>query len=128
MRSVLTIGLLLFAGKCYPVPLACAAELREVQFGAAGGRQIDSVRDIRRIGKPWSYTKPVRPALPMVKNIGWVRNPIDHFILARLEHEGLAPAPQADPATLLRRVTIDLIGLPPTLDELNAFLADESSE
>ena len=74
----------------------------------------------------WSFTAPVRPPEPEVKNTGWVRNPIDRFILARLEREGLAPTPEADPARLLRRVSFDLTGLPPTLAELNAFLADSS--
>jgi hypothetical protein len=74
----------------------------------------------------WSFVPPRRPAPPAVKNPGWVRNPIDAFVLARLEREGMAPSPQADPATLLRRVTLDLTGLPPTVAELDAFLADRS--
>ena len=59
---------------------------------------------------------------------GWARNPIDRFILARLEQAGLAPSPEADPATLLRRVSLDLIGLPPSPDEIDAFLADRSPD
>jgi hypothetical protein len=74
----------------------------------------------------WSFTPPVRPPLPPVANTAWVRNPIDRFVLARLERENLAPSPEADPARLLRRVTFDLTGLPPTLAELDAFLADRS--
>lgn len=73
----------------------------------------------------WSFEVPVRPELPAVKDAEWARNPIDHFILARLDREGLAPSPEADRATLLRRVFLDLTGLPPTLEELDAFLADE---
>jgi hypothetical protein len=76
----------------------------------------------------WSFTPPVRPPLPQVKNTAWVRNPIDRFILARLEREGLAPSPEADRARLLRRVSFDLTGLPPTLAELDAFLADRSTD
>ena len=72
----------------------------------------------------WAYVPPVRHPLPAVKNQAWVRNTIDQFILARLEREGLNPSPEADRATLLRRVSLDLIGLPPTIEELNAFLAD----
>ena len=75
----------------------------------------------------WSFVPPVRPELPAVKNESWVRTPIDRFVLARLEKENLAPSPETDTATLLRRVTFDLTGLPPTPAELNAFLADTSS-
>jgi mono/diheme cytochrome c family protein len=76
----------------------------------------------------WAFVAPQRPALPAVKAAAWPRNPIDHFILARLEKEGLKPAPEADRATLLRRVSLDLTGLPPTPAELDAFLADTSAE
>jgi cytochrome c553 len=74
----------------------------------------------------WSFEKPRRAALPAVTQKGWVRNPIDSFVLARLEHEGLSPSKEADRATWLRRVTLDLIGLPPTAAELDAFNADKS--
>lgn len=63
---------------------------------------------------------------PQVQNTSWVRNPIDKFVLAKLQEKQLVPSPEADKATLLRRVTLDLIGLPPTPDELRAFLADTS--
>ena len=76
----------------------------------------------------WSFLPPERPALPAVQDRRWVRNPIDRFILARLEKEGLKPAPEADRATLLRRVKFDLTGLPPTIAEVDAFLADKSPE
>ncbi|MBX7074633.1 MAG: PSD1 and planctomycete cytochrome C domain-containing protein [Pirellulales bacterium] len=76
----------------------------------------------------WSLTKIERPAQPAVQKPEWVANPIDAFILARLEKEGLAPSPAADKVTLLRRVTLDLTGLPPTLAEVDAFLADDSPE
>ncbi len=75
----------------------------------------------------WAYKKPVRPTVPVVKNKAWGRNPIDAFILARLEKEGLQPAPEASKETLLRRVYLDLIGLPPSVKELDAFLADNSA-
>jgi hypothetical protein len=74
----------------------------------------------------WAYKKPVRPALPIVKNSVWPRNPIDNFILARLEKEGLQPSPEASKETLLRRVYLDLIGLPPSVKEMDEFLADTS--
>jgi hypothetical protein len=76
----------------------------------------------------WSFNVPVRPAEPAVQNRGWVRNPIDGFILARLEKESLKPSPEANRDQLLRRVSFDLTGLPPTLAELNAFLADTSPD
>jgi hypothetical protein len=70
----------------------------------------------------------VRPEPPAVRNRGWVRTPIDQFILARLEREGLKPSREADKVTLLRRVTYDLTGLPPTPEEVDAFLADRSPD
>jgi len=76
--------------------------------------------------KHWSFLPPVRPPLPTVKNAAWSRNGIDPFILARLERDGLAPSPEADRKTLIRRVTLDLTGLPPTPREVDAFLADPS--
>ncbi len=72
----------------------------------------------------WAYVKPVRPPLPAVGRAAWVRTPIDRFVLARLDAEKLAPSPEADRATLLRRLTLDLVGLPPTLEEIDAFTAD----
>src|SRR5262249_40598063 len=62
--------------------------------------------------KHWAYIAPIRPALPSVKNKAWARNAIDQFISARLEKEGLAPSPEAERAALLRRLSLDLIGLP----------------
>jgi Protein of unknown function (DUF1553)/Protein of unknown function (DUF1549)/Planctomycete cytochrome C len=75
--------------------------------------------------KHWAYGKPRRPALPEVNAAAWVRNPIDRFVLARLEKEGLAPSPEARKETSIRRLSLDLVGLPPTLEEVDAFLADE---
>jgi hypothetical protein len=69
----------------------------------------------------WSFVPPVRPALPNVKNERWVQNPIDRFVLARLEQEGLSPSRRADNSTLIRRLSLDLTGLPPTLEEVDAF-------
>jgi hypothetical protein len=74
----------------------------------------------------WSFLRPTRPPLPAVNNTTWPKNEIDAFVLAQLESAGLAPAPAADKITLLRRVTLDLTGLPPTPAEVDAFLADES--
>jgi hypothetical protein len=75
----------------------------------------------------WAFTPPRRPAVPKVA-LGPVRNPIDSFVLARLQREGLRPSPEADRTTLIRRVTLDLTGLPPTPAEVDAFLADRSPD
>ena len=74
--------------------------------------------------KHWAFVPPVRPALPAVKNAAWAHNPIDAFVLAKLETESLQPSTEADRATLLRRVSLDLTGLPPTPAEVDAFVAD----
>jgi mono/diheme cytochrome c family protein len=76
-------------------------------------------------GKHWAFVPPTLPEVPAVGDPSWARNPIDRFILARLDAEGLKPSPEAAKTTLIRRVTLDLIGLPPTLDEIDAFLADD---
>ncbi|HEX8916716.1 MAG TPA: PSD1 and planctomycete cytochrome C domain-containing protein [Humisphaera sp.] len=76
----------------------------------------------------WSYVPPVRPAPPAVKDAGWVRNPIDAFVLSRLEKEGLKPTAEADRTTLIRRASLDLTGLPPSPAEVDAFLADKSPD
>jgi len=77
--------------------------------------------------KHWSLIPPSRPVSPDVRSRGWVRNPIDRFVLARLEREGLKPSPEASKETLLRRVSLDLTGIPPTVAEIDAFLADGSA-
>ncbi len=76
----------------------------------------------------WAYVAPERPAPPVVKRSDWVRNPIDRFVLARLEAAGLSPSPEADRATLIKRLSIDLVGLPPTPEEVDAFVADTDPE
>jgi hypothetical protein len=76
----------------------------------------------------WAFRPPVRPPVQEVKYKAWIRNPIDSFILAGLEEKGLAPTPRADKQTLLRRVTFDLTGMPPTPEEINAFLNDNSPD
>ncbi|MFN3651734.1 MAG: PSD1 and planctomycete cytochrome C domain-containing protein [Armatimonadota bacterium] len=79
-------------------------------------------------GTHWSFRPIRRPAVPRVKNQAWVRNPIDAFVLAELERRGLSPAPEADRRTLIRRVTFDLTGLPPTPAEVQQFLTDRSPD
>ncbi len=75
--------------------------------------------------KHWAFQPVVAPPPPAVKDTGWVQSPIDNFILAKLEADGLAPAPVADKRTLIRRATFDLTGLPPTPAEIDAFLQDD---
>lgn len=76
----------------------------------------------------WAFIPPRRPPLPDVKNANWCKNPVDRFILARLEREGLTGTVEATKETLIRRVTFDLTGLPPTIAEIDAFLRDDSPE
>ncbi|MEP7339858.1 MAG: DUF1549 domain-containing protein [Acidobacteriota bacterium] len=76
----------------------------------------------------WSFVKPVRPAVPKVKDRAWVKNQVDAFVLAGLEAKGLKPSPAAPPRELLRRVYFDLIGLPPSPEEMAAFLKDPSEK
>ncbi|MEX1233140.1 MAG: DUF1553 domain-containing protein [Planctomycetaceae bacterium] len=93
-------------------------------------RQIEIIKQWIEQGaewqEHWSLLTPVRPDLPDVDHIGWADTPIDRFILARLEREGLAPSAPANRESLIRRVTLDLTGLPPTPAEIDDFLADES--
>ena len=76
----------------------------------------------------WSYVKPARPTLPTVAAKAWPRSELDYFILARLEQEKLKPSAEADRAALVRRVSLDLTGLPPSVEEVDAFLADTDSQ
>jgi hypothetical protein len=76
----------------------------------------------------WSLIKPTRPSVPKVGNTWWSRNPIDHFVAAKLEAAGLAPAPEADRRTLARRLSLDLTGLPPSPDLVQAFVEDRSAD
>lgn len=76
----------------------------------------------------WAFRPPVRPVIPVVTNSAWSKNPIDAFIAAEHQKRGIVPQKSADKRVWLRRVSLDLIGLPPSLDELNSFLADESPE
>ena len=91
--------------------------------------KVDFVRNPQSaITQHWAFVAPVRPQLPEVRNRQWIRNPIDRFILARLEKERLQPSPEADRMTLLRRLSLDLIGLPPAIEEVDAFVNDKSPD
>ncbi|HEY7181885.1 MAG TPA: PSD1 and planctomycete cytochrome C domain-containing protein [Blastocatellia bacterium] len=76
------------------------------------------------IPRHWAFVAPARPKLPVVKNGSWVRTPIDNFILAELEKHGIEPSPEADKITLIRRLSLDLIGLPPSIEEVDQFTSD----
>lgn len=84
--------------------------------------------EVQAQAQDWSYTRLARPAVPAVRDAGWVRNPIDAFVLARLEAAGIAPVPAAADETLIRRATYDLTGLPPSPEEVAAYVADRDSE
>ena len=98
-------------------PPLSAAEVKVLKKWIAAGANY---------AKHWSYEPPQKSVPPKVTAAAWCNGPIDRFVLARLESQQLRPQDQADPATLLRRVTLDLTGLPPTIEETDAFLADPS--
>jgi hypothetical protein len=91
-------------------------------IGATGGRAADDPTT------HWAFQPVVHPAVPAVKDVDWPHTPIDNFILARLARDSISPSPQADAATILRRVTLDLTGLPPTQSEIREFCANPSRE
>jgi hypothetical protein len=101
----------------------CLGLLIHTLSGAEESRPVNR-REPRTATDHWSFIPPQRPELPRVGNSAWVRNDLDLFILARLENEGLAPSPEADRNTLIRRLSLDLRGLPPTPQEVDEFLAD----
>src|SRR4029077_16848435 len=74
----------------------------------------------------WAFNAPARPEPPAVRNEAWARNPIDRFVLAKLEANGLQPSAEANKRELIRRVTLDLTGLPPTVEEIEAFVNDKT--
>jgi hypothetical protein len=111
------------------------ADEDEVMPPARVGKRLsgDEVALLRRwveqgaaYAQHWAYVKPFRPLLPSVNDKSWPLTPVDVFLLARLEKEGLRPAPPADRYTLIRRLALDLTGLPPTLAEVDRFVADSS--
>ncbi|HVC94873.1 MAG TPA: DUF1553 domain-containing protein [Pirellulales bacterium] len=82
------------------------------------------IREGAKYAGHWSYAKPVRPVPPAVQDDAWLRNEIDRFIVSRLRRDGLQPSPEADRYALARRVSLDLTGLPPTIEEADAFVSD----
>ena len=97
-----------------------------------GAGQIETLRrwvsEGAKYAKHWSFEPPVQLALPSVKQTDWPRDDIDHFVLQRLEREGLRPAPEAEPARWLRRVSLDLTGLPPTPEDVQKFVREVGDE
>lgn len=94
--------------------------------GSAAGSTTKKFTDQQR--RYWAYQKVVKPAAPVVKDHDWSQNPIDAFVMAKLQDKNLRPNPPADKIALLRRAALDLTGLPPTPDEVQAFLADNSPD
>src|SRR4051794_25446293 len=124
---------------CRLAALSCAALLIAVVFTGAPqtnaqeqavspGAASDDAYDWAKWRSFWSFQPVRRPEVPAVKDRAWGRNAIDAFVLAKLEEKGLKPAPEADKNTLVRRATYDLIGLPPSPQEIRAFLADKSPD
>ncbi len=101
-----------------------ASEIAILRAWIDGGARGPVGSEDAPAARHWAWTAPVRPEPPAVSDPSWCRSPIDRFVRARLDAEGLAPSPEADRATWLRRAALALTGIPPTLAELDAFLAD----
>ena len=107
-----------------PPPYAKKPTLTEEQIATVA----EWIRQGAEYEPHWSFVAPVKPAVPEVKDKAWPRTPIDNFVLAKLESKGIAPSPEADKETLVRRVHMDLLGLPPTPEEIDAYVADTSDK
>jgi Protein of unknown function (DUF1549) len=102
--------------------------VRWVEMGAPYPAAAEFASRPSRDPNHWAFHPPSDQPLPSVSNVAWPLSPIDHFILAKLESAELQPASPADKRTLIRRLTFDLVGLPPSPAEINAFHADESPD
>jgi mono/diheme cytochrome c family protein len=111
-------------GQPQPTPDEIALIKAWIDQGAQADEKEDAGGAVKKNANHWSFQPVVRPEVPAVQNAGWVRNPIDAFVLARLERDGLTPSPEADKVTLIRRLSLDLLGLPPTIAEVDAFVSD----
>jgi hypothetical protein len=107
-----------------PPPYAKKPALTEEQIATV----TEWIRQGGEYEPHWSFVAPVKPAVPEVKEKAWPRTPLDTFVLAKLESKGIAPSPEADKETLVRRVHMDLLGLPPTPEEIDAYMADTSDK
>jgi mono/diheme cytochrome c family protein len=107
-------------------PALTAAEIDRVRAWIAAGAPWGEAEPAGETAAAvhWAFRAPVRPEPPPVRRAEWPRGPIDRFVLARLEREGVAPAPEADRVTLIRRLSLDLLGLPPGADAVSAFVRD----
>jgi cytochrome c553 len=100
----------------------------KVSDAAAEAAKTGEFRVSEEMRKFWSFRPVVKPKVPAVKAKTWVKNPVDNFILAKLEAKGLTPSPEADRRAFIRRATFDLHGLPPTAEEIDTFVADKSPD
>jgi hypothetical protein len=105
-----------------------AADVNAIRDWINGGAKWASTPKTAQVSSWWSFKKPVRPAVPAVKDASRVRNPIDAFILAKLEQQGLHLAPEANRGTFVRRAYFDLHGLPPTPEQVTEFVNDKSPD
>jgi hypothetical protein len=115
------------------LPDAVVADFEQwILMGAPDPRTTSGVAtssmDLQAARRHWSFQPIKTRCPPQVKNSAWPRTPVDRFVLAKLEERGLSPSPPADKRTLIRRATVDLTGLPPTPEEVDAFLADSSPD
>ncbi len=95
-------------------------------LAVAGIKRTGATANICNSQSHWAFVPPIKPDLPQVKTARWVRNAIDNFVLARMEAQRLTPSPEATKTELIRRLSLDLTGLPPALEEIDQFLADDS--
>src|SRR5438034_11717726 len=113
----LLFAILFCFGPSLAVTTLSATESNQTEI--ARGTDWNKERDF------WSFRPPTAKARPGVRNTQWPSQPLDYFVLARLEQTNLSPSPEADPRTLVRRVTFDLTGLPPSPEEVQAFVKDK---
>src|ERR1043166_1848895 len=115
---------------------SCVSGVLAYSVGAQDSKEAKDARDLAKFDariKPgdrqhWSYLPVKKPNVPAVKNAAWVRNPIDAFVLERLEKKGWKPAQPAEPRAWLRRIYLDITGLPPTVAEQDAFLKNPTPD
>lgn len=125
--GVLSFGLLAARAPAADTPVAPALPVSHPVLPANAGAILAAATPASAaIARAWAYTAVQKPDLPVVKQKAWVRTPIDAFVLAKLEAKGLAPSPDADRATFIRRATLDAWGLIPTPEDVKAFVGDKS--
>ena len=112
-------------GKLAPEEISALG--RWIEMGLPWPTGSEAGADASRAAGHWSFQPIERPAVPAVSDASWVRNPIDQFILARLDRTALKPSPEAEKATLIRRAYIDLIGLLPEPEEVDGFIEDTTT-